>query len=502
MSPQLLSVKARLLEVFENLLDPLLEHAGSDATTARTAEEECWKAVLPLGAALLTNVLGIRCRAESERLIREKGWSLEHGGDGLNVRFRLDDDYTARFKSTFGPVAVPLFAIRKPSPGGATLTPAKALFPHYPKMRSTELLLEWECAVAAEHPFRKAAEALLFFSHGAVDIEDTTVERHAVAIGNAVPTDWLYQTPEKIRHILATQAMRDLDTNLPIIYASTDAHALKRFVDDKWNPKWKMTNGIRVWTIDERTGQTVHLGGEYTWGDCSEVRRCFERLQTRGVLPADGDYGDGVVAQVALLTDGLDWIADYVLPLFPSAINSLDPYHVLQHVAESAKKAFPAKKHKKKVADTLARARRSLGIRRRRERTVYRTGPNRTRQKSRRTGYDGSGERLLDEVLRPLLEAATCGTRRIKKAIAYVERNLFRLDYGELRTRRFKIGSGAMESLHRTGSQVRLKRAGCHWTAEAAQGILNLRMLGLSGRWREYWDQAALPHLKPLGLVS
>ena len=54
---------------------------------------------------------------------------------------------------------------------------------------------------------------------------------------------------------------------------------------------------------------------------------------------------------------------------------------------------------------------------------------------------------------------------------------------------------GAMESLHRTGSQARLKRAGCHWTEEVAQAILNLRMLGLSGRWKEYWSQPELPHL-------
>ena len=134
MSPQLLSVKARLLEVFEKLVDPLLERADTKAISARTAEEACWEAVLPLGAALLTTVLGIRCRAESERLLQENGWTLEPNGHGLNVRLRLDGDYTARLKSTFGPVAVPLFAIRKPSPGAATFTPAKALFPHYPRM--------------------------------------------------------------------------------------------------------------------------------------------------------------------------------------------------------------------------------------------------------------------------------------------------------------------------------------------------------------------------------
>lgn len=97
------------------------------------------------------------------------------------------------------------------------------MFPHYPHMRSSELLIEWECALAADHPIRKASEALPFFSHVALDLEDTTIERHAVAIGNAVPPEWLYQTPEKIREILRDRAVCDLDTGLPIINASTDA---------------------------------------------------------------------------------------------------------------------------------------------------------------------------------------------------------------------------------------------------------------------------------------
>lgn len=49
-----------------------------------------------------------------------------------------------------------------------------------------------------------------------------------------------------------------------------------------------------------------------------------------------------------------------------------------------------------------------------------------------------------------------------------------------------------MESLHRTCSQVRMKRAGCRWTPAVAQAILHLRMLALSGRWNEYWDQPDL----------
>lgn len=272
-------------------------------------------------------------------------------------------------------------------------------------------------------------------------------------------------------------------------------HALKRFVDDRWNPQWKMTNGIRLWMTDAKTGETLHLGGEYTWGDYMEVRQRFEWLQKQGILTSKVDYGEGVVARSALVTDGLDWITDYVPALFPEAVTILDPYHVLLHVAEAARKALPAKKHRKKVQGIVRRARKALGMRERRERTVLRAGPRRTRRRSRWSGFDGSGHRLLAEVLRPLLTQANRGKARIRPAIRCVERNLFRLDYGELRTRGLSLGSGAMESMHRTGSQVRLKRAGCHWTAEAAQGILNLRMLAMSCRWREYWDQAALPHV-------
>jgi len=508
------AVKADLHALLDEVIEPLLEQAASGAPDlrVRSVEEGCWRAVIRLGAALLVHVLGLWCRTVAERVVRARGWTLSDAdGAGPRARFRLDKDYVAHFNSTFGRIAVPLFAIRTPGPRSTTVTPTRSLFPHYPKMRSTDLLLEWECAVAADHPFRKAADALLFFSHGAIDIEDTTVERHAVLIGNAIPMEWLYLPPERIREILEKRAVRDSETGRPIIYASTDAHALKRFVDEKWNPRWKMSNGIRVWTEDRKTGATIHIGGEYTWGDCMEVRERFKWLQRAGILPVDGDYGDGVVAQVALLTDGLDWIADYVLPLFPDAVLSLDPYHVLQHVNDAAKKAFPGKKPaaKKKVKKTLAEARKALGIRKRRGRTVYRKGNNRILHKTRKTGYDGSGQRLLDEVLRPLLVDAKRAIApideaiaRIEQAIAYVERNLYRLDYGDLRTRGFQIGSGAMESLHRTGSQVRLKRAGCHWTAEAAQAILNLRMLGLSGRWREYWNQPTPPHLEPLGLAA
>lgn len=491
------SVKAHLVELIDELVPPLLAQATEEGVTARSAESEVWRVVLELGRGLLVAMLSACCFARTAREVANRGWAMpnhEEPGDMPVVRVRRDRDYRAKLHTTFGRVEVPLWAVRAPQ--GATLNPGRAFFPHYPRMRSSDLLVEWECTLAAEHPFRRAAEALGFFTHGAADVEDTTIQRHAVAVGAGIPKAWGYQRPAKIREILETRATCDLDTGRPIVYASTDAHALSRFVDGTWSPKWKMTNGIRLWAVDKRTGRIIHLGGEYTWGDCLEVRHRFEWLDEQGILPFDGDYGEDVVAQVVLITDGLDWIQQYISTLFPEGtVHVLDAYHAVQQASEAIRAVFPGKANERRVRTWIRKARRALGFRNRRDRARQRCGPRRGRRRDRASGLDGSGERLLEEVLQPLLERAKRGRTRLRQAMAYVERNLFRLDFGALRTRGFQIGSGAMESLHRTGSQLRLKRAGCHWTAEAAQAILNLRMLQLSGRWAEYWHQPELPHL-------
>ena len=66
------------------------------------------------------------------------------------------------------------------------------------------------------------------------------------------------------------------------------------------------------------------------------------------------------------------------------------------------------------------------------------------------------------------------------------------MDYPQFKHLGFQIGSGAMESLHRTGSQCRLKIPGGRWLEETSQAIFNLRMMLLAGRWQSFWDQKGL----------
>jgi hypothetical protein len=86
----------------------MLERAESEPLTVRNAELACWEALVSSGAALLTGVLGLSCRTASETVVRERGWTLDSNEDLPRAKFRTD--YVARLKSTFGPVAIPLFA--------------------------------------------------------------------------------------------------------------------------------------------------------------------------------------------------------------------------------------------------------------------------------------------------------------------------------------------------------------------------------------------------------
>ena len=475
-------VKAELLDSFARLIEPLFESARCGQLSPRDAERRTWSVMVPLGAMLLTALFAVVCRRATEQAVAAMRLGM------VDVEPRMGKDYWVTLETTFGPVRFPWFAFRT---GGRTCVPARALFPLRRLMRATELLLEWEVALAADHPFRKAAEALLFFTHGAANIEDNTVERHALIVGNALPREWMYRTVAEIRRILAERATCDTKTGRPIIYASTDAHALMRFVDESWTAAWKMSNGIRLWCVDKVTGATIHIGGEYTWNDCEGVADIFRALQKSGHLPADGNYGGGLLAQVALLTDGIDWIASRILPLFPGAVLILDLYHVIEQVAAAARKLYPTSKSKAKKL--VQEARKVLGVRTRRARATDRKGPRHPRPPHPEPVPTGGALDLYD-LLVPLLKPSDPLARREKlwHVIEYVVENAHRMHYGDYRARGFQIGSGAMESLHRTASQLRLKRPGCRCTPDTTQAILNIRMLQLCGRCDEYWGRPDL----------
>ena len=67
--------------------------------------------------------------------------------------------------------------------------------------------------------------------------------------------------------------------------------------------------------------------------------------------------------------------------------------------------------------------------------------------------------------------------------IHYFQQNADRMRYGTYRQRGYFIGSGAIESAHRTVVQKRMKLSGQPWSKKGAQHMLNLRVLYMNRQW-------------------
>jgi hypothetical protein len=498
-------VKSQVMVQVERALEWLFAVAESGGS-ARRLEQDVWRAVLVIGTTLLGAAMAVRCRRSMLDDLRRRG--LDEG----DVRLRLGADYWSVLTTTLGKVLFPLFAYRRRAAKGkgstATRNPAREeVLPLFPHTRSSELLVEWESRLGCLMPFRHAQRALTFFTHGAVTVEDTTLSRHMVAAGTLADSSWQYRKCDEIRKILAEDATRDKKTGRPLVYASTDAHALRRYSDETWSATWKMANGIRLWCVCRRTGRIIHLGGEYTWGDCEQVEKLFALLQERGLLPADGDYGEGVQAQVVLLTDGAPWIRERIAPMFPGALVVLDAFHAMERASKEA-----AAIHGKGTPEATAWYHEVLGAmfgEKPADKPPKKPKKRRGHTKKRRSSPSEVEETPTTDSLAEVHDSATALADLVlldtwldadhphaedyETFANFVETNAHRMNYAELRARGVQIGSGAMEALHPIASQARLKRPGARWLPRTSQAILNLRMMDLAGRWDEFWDHPDLP---------
>ncbi len=482
----------------ENIVQATQEAAGgaSIAELERTFSEQ----QLLFGQRLLALMFASACRAALvEDLLRRRL-------SDKDIRLRTDAEGYATVSTSYGVITFPTFAYRDLTTPGSSVTrhPAQSLLPYHRRCRSTPLCLEWEVRLGAQHPFRKAEEMLQFFTRGASTTEDTTIARHMLALGAMVDPEWLYQTPENVRKTLREKATQDKISGRPLLYVSCDAHALRRYVDDTWALQWKMVNGIRMWCEDAATGRIVHLGGEFTWGDCREVGKRIGDLVAAGVLPNDDAAWKELNAQIVFVSDACPWLFEHIVPLLVDAITILDPYHLIDWVAQLTRLAFGAGTAASRALH--ARLRRIL-FNKRPKNAPKKPARRRGHKKTRRTRNPHTHDRPWDKRGRPRTVSSDFTARALLDLLAEVEvekaehvealeslveriaNNTTRIDYPAYLSRGIQIGSGAMESLHRNGSQQRLKLPGARWLEDTSKAVLQFRMLELSGRWREFWDR-------------
>ena len=157
--------------------------------------------------------------------------------------------------------------------------------------------------------------------------------------------------------------------------------------------------------------------------------------------------------QMVFITDGAPWLKNWIEDAFPGATSILDFYHLLEHLHAFAAAFFVDVSEAKQWVE---------------------------QQKA--WLLESHSEQVIDHVNSL---TAPRGKRRLKtKLLAYLNANRSRMDYKYYqRIGCGIIGSGAIESAHRTVVQKRMKLSGQRWSKTGAQHMLHLRVIYMNHQW-------------------
>lgn len=78
---------------------------------------------------------------------------------------------------------------------------------------------------------------------------------------------------------------------------------------------------------------------------------------------------------------------------------------------------------------------------------------------------------------------------RLKRLIGYVKRFCDSVNYNEYKEKGYPIGSGEIESAHKSVPQKRLKIPGATWRPSSIDPMLALRVLRADDWWDDFWTQ-------------
>lgn len=167
------------------------------------------------------------------------------------------------------------------------------------------------------------------------------------------------------------------------------------------------------------------------------------------------DNYSGKNKDLVFINDGAKWQWNWIDAEYPEATQILDFYHAMEHIGKYLTLLLNSEQ-RKEMMSVYAKILQEQGV-----------------------------DKLWEEIEQLTIERKTTKIQqsekqRLKK---YLDNNHKRMDYPSFLKRGLLIGSGAIESAHRTVLQKRLKLAGQRWSTQGAKNMINLRTLNMSGHW-------------------
>lgn len=200
-----------------------------------------------------------------------------------------------------------------------------------------------------------------------------------------------------------------------------------------------------------KSGDCIHAGSKAGWisnsqyvahlGNSKDFTKTMDEL-----IESHGNLANRLV----FISDGAVWIRNWIEDAFPDAVSILDYYHACEHLHLFSSNYFSDKTKEKIWVE---------------------------KQKAL----------LLESGILTVMEnikALAGQNKEAQKLIAYYEGNKDRMDYKSYQQIGCGIiGSGAIESAHRTVVQKRMKQSGQRWSLKGAQNMLNLRVIRKNLQW-------------------
>ncbi|MBN9350353.1 MAG: UPF0236 family protein [Chitinophagaceae bacterium] len=200
-----------------------------------------------------------------------------------------------------------------------------------------------------------------------------------------------------------------------------------------------------------KSGDCIHAEGKPGWISNSQyVSHLGDHKIFTGVMDDILDKYGRLDHRLMFISDGAAWIKKWIEDAFPHAVSILDYYHVCEHLHEFSGGVFSDKAREKLWTD-----------------------------KQKEWLLKGK----TDTVIRNIKRIGE-GSKKAQDLINYYTTNKSRMNYPEYQKIGCGIiGSGAIESAHRTLVQKRMKQSGQRWSCHGAQNMLNLRVVRKNNDW-------------------
>ncbi|MEO6550596.1 MAG: UPF0236 family protein [Ferruginibacter sp.] len=228
-----------------------------------------------------------------------------------------------------------------------------------------------------------------------------------------------------------------------VLYAQADGSMIQTR-EDGWNE-------VKLGRIF-KSSDCIHCEGKQGWVSHSQYLAHLGGHKTfcSGMDNLLDDFGP-LKERLVFITDGAVWLKNWIEDSFPDAVSILDFYHATEHLHDFSSQFFKDKNEELQ----WTQQQRALLL-----------------------------ESKTTEVITNIINLGNGKNPAAAKLVAYFQSNLHRMNYKKYQQIGCGlIGSGAIESAHRTVIQKRMKQSGQRWSIKGAQHMLNLRVAKKNQQW-------------------